>query len=113
MPDKGIDWVRPAERHRQGLELLESGYIEEAVHALREAVEAEPDYAAAWNDLGVVMEALGNARDAVYCYRRALRARPEDAAPRRNLMALALELNFERSMSPPPARRKMAASAGS
>lgn len=87
-----------AESHLAGLEFLESGRIHDAVRLLRRALDLDPTLAAAWNDLGVILEALGNPRDAIYCYRRALRALPDMDEPRRNLLALALRA----AAAPPP-----------
>ncbi len=81
----------PDHWHLAGLELLESGRVQDAVACLRRALDLDPANAAVWNDLGVVLEAVGNRTDAVYCYRRALRARPGFEQPRRNLIALALQ----------------------
>lgn len=95
-----------SQSHLAGLELLESGHIQDAVHWLRHAVEIDPGNAPAWNDLGVILEALGNPRDAIYCYRRALRARPGMDEPRRNLLALAVQAA---ALPPPPPARSRAA----
>lgn len=81
----------PDQLHCAALELLDSGCIEDAVRCLRRALDLDPLRAAAWNDLGVILETLGNRRDAVHCYRQALRAQPGMAEPRNNLFALALE----------------------
>ncbi len=87
-----------AECHLAGLEFLESGRVLDAVRLLRRALDLDPARAAAWNDLGVILEALGNPRDAVYCYRRALLAPPQMEEPRRNLFALAMQA----AAAPPP-----------
>jgi Flp pilus assembly protein TadD len=85
--------------HLAALELLSSGHVEDAVRSLRRALDLDPARAAAWNDLGVILEALGNRRDAISCYCRALRAQPAMQEPRRNLLALALQAA---AASPPP-----------
>lgn len=96
----------PAECHLAGLESLESGRVHDAVRLLRRAVDLDPGLAAAWNDLGVILEALGNPCDAVYCYRRALLALPGMAEARRNLFALAL--HAAATPPPPPVRLRAA-----
>lgn len=96
-----------AQWHSTALEHLEAGRMEEAVNAFRRAVETDPRDARAWNDFGVVLEALGNRRDAVYCYRAALRADPHSEEPKRNLMLLAMEASLIRSAEMPrPARNR-------
>ena len=71
--------------------MLQRGLVLDAVLRLRQAVDHGSSGAAAWDDLGVILEALGNRRDAVYCPRRALRAQPAMQEPRRNLLALAAQ----------------------
>ena len=61
--------------HRAGVDALGRNRPEDAVRALRLAVELDPGLEIAWNDLGVVMEALGNTNEAVRCYKRALAVR--------------------------------------
>ena len=77
--------------HAAALEHLANDRIEDAVRCLRHAVALDPRAADAWNDLGVVLEALGNRRDAVHCYQQALRTRPGMKEAVRNLMALAMQ----------------------
>ena len=89
------------------LALLEQNLAEDAVRALRHAVELNPGDAGAWNDLGVVLEALGNRRDAVHCYRSALRCAPQMHEAWRNLLALAAQAAAQASL-PPPARNRAA-----
>lgn len=93
--------------HLAGLELLQSGCVQEAVQCLRRALDLDPACAAAWNDLGVILEALGNTRDAIVCYRRALLAQPRMEQSRRNLLALALQSALAQPL-PPPVRSRAA-----
>lgn len=65
--------------------------MEEAVAWLRQAVSEDGENSQAWNDLGVVMEALGNPTPAVVCYRRALEIRPDHQEARTNLFTLELQ----------------------
>ena len=97
-----------AQWHSAALEELETGHIENALRSLRRAVEIDPGAWRAWNDLGVVLEALGNRRDAIHCYGQALRAAPDAEEPRRNLMLLALGLSLARSLEMAPPRRNRA-----
>lgn len=98
-----------AQWHGAALQHLEAGRMEEAVKALRRAVEMDPSDARAWNDFGVLLEALGNRRDAMECYRRALSADPHAEEPKRNLMLLALEASLIRSLEMPRPVRNRAA----
>lgn len=77
--------------HCQALEALMEGRIEESVHLLRSALEETPSDSQAWNDLGVVMEALGNPGQAIDCYARALQWHPFHREARANLLALEMQ----------------------
>ena len=46
------------------------------LNLLTRAVAIRPDYAMAWNNRGIALEALGNAPDAVESYDRALDVNP-------------------------------------
>ncbi len=87
------------------LALLEKNRLEEALHALHQAVRLDTSCAPAWNDLGVLLEALGNRRDAVHCYRAALRAQPGMREAAQNLAALAAQA-AARTDPPPPVRNR-------
>lgn len=82
----------------RGLGYLESGEPEKAVVALRGALELDPGMADAWNDLGVVMEALGNPYEALRCYRRTLNAAPLHAEARSNLTLLTLQMGMAQAL---------------
>lgn len=79
---------------RLGLAAFEAEQLEEAVRTLRRALAVDPNFDAAWNDLGVVMEALGNPHEALSCYRRALCLDHMGVEARENLDALLTELNL-------------------
>ncbi|HEY3442477.1 MAG TPA: hypothetical protein VGK29_17090 [Paludibaculum sp.] len=80
--------------HRAGVDALGRNRPEDAVRALRLAVELDPGLEVAWNDLGVVMEALGNTNEAVRCYRRALGVRAGFIEARTNLGMLMLQMEL-------------------
>lgn len=84
--------------HCQALEALMEGRIEESVHLLRAAAEQAPSDSEVWNDLGVVMEALGNPGQAVDCYTRALQWHPFHREARANLFALEMQTIARRRM---------------
>lgn len=68
--------------------------MEDAVSALRMAVECDPSLERAWNDLGVVMEALGNPHEAMKCYRHALEVKPSQTEAQSNLGMLILQMQL-------------------
>jgi Flp pilus assembly protein TadD len=74
--------------YRRALQALDSGRAEDAVQYLRQTVIIDPNHANAWNDLGVLMEALGNHHDARRCYETALRVRPDMFEAQSNLRLL-------------------------
>ena len=80
--------------HRAGVHALSRNRPEDAVRALRLAVELDPGLEAAWNDLGVMMEAMGNAQEAVRCYKRALRVRAGFVEARTNLGMLMIQMEM-------------------
>ncbi|WP_321475654.1 hypothetical protein [uncultured Paludibaculum sp.] len=82
------------EYHRIGVEALEDHRLEDAVVALRQAVNENPHMGRTWNDLGVVMEALGNPWEAVRCYRQALAVQPGNPDAHANLSMLMLQMNM-------------------
>lgn len=80
--------------HRQAVEALQEQRLEDAMAALRHALEMNPHMDRAWNDLGVVMEALGNPKEAVRCYRQALEVQPDNPDAKSNLGLLMLQMNM-------------------
>ena len=84
--------------HRLALQAIEAGGLEEAVLLLRSALKEDAQNSQAWNDLGVVMEILGNPTPAAECYTRALNANPFDREARANLVALELQAVARRRM---------------
>ena len=82
---------RSESSHRRALEALEAGRMEEAVAGLRRAVGEDEENCQAWNDLGVMMEALGNPTRAVECYSRAIAIDPLHREARSNLLNLEMQ----------------------
>ncbi|HEX9630559.1 MAG TPA: tetratricopeptide repeat protein [Pyrinomonadaceae bacterium] len=61
----------------KGLTFLDTGQNAEAVEALRQAVEHDPNDAAAYGKLGVAYAALGQYKEAVVALKMAIRVKPE------------------------------------
>jgi tetratricopeptide (TPR) repeat protein len=55
------------------------GKLEEAIEAYRKATEIKPDYAQAWNNLGVSLDRLGRLEEAIEVYRKATEIKPDYA----------------------------------
>jgi MSHA biogenesis protein MshN len=84
--------------YRKGLAAIEEGRLEDAVAHLRWALRLNPRNCAAWNDLGVVMESLGNPSDARQCYQVTLRIDPNHKDAQSNLASLLLQLDMARAL---------------
>ena len=84
---------------RQGVLLFQDGRLEDAVAALRYALALQPDSSDTWNDMGVVMEALGNPHEAIRCYKRAIAAEPVQIEAQANLRMLMLQLSMAQALS--------------
>jgi len=79
-----------ADLYKQARELLARQELEGAKRLLRRAVERAPDFADAWNSLGVLAFQRGDAEEAERCYRQAVRADREAFDAILNLGALLL-----------------------
>ncbi len=62
--------------NRMGTELLKAGKLAEAMAQFKQALEADPTYAGAYNNLGITYERLGR-EEAQAQYERAIRLRPD------------------------------------
>ena len=71
----------------EGLHFQKMGQLQDAPSAFQKAVEAYPRYSEAYNDLGVVLEALGNGTAAQAAYLLALQIDPRFGAAYSNLAA--------------------------
>ena len=70
---------------RRGLEVAQAGAAGDAALLFRQAIEAHPSSAEAWNGLGVVLARQGEHREAIDAFRRAIGLRAGYAEARRNL----------------------------
>jgi tetratricopeptide (TPR) repeat protein len=98
-PSEALEWLdraiaqRPeaaGPRHNRAQALFALGRVAEARTELERAVETQPDLHAAWNLLGSVLAAQGDAR-AEQAYRRALTLKPDHPETHYNLGVLFLE----------------------
>ena len=67
-----------------GISVAQRGLWKEAVLHWESAVEKDPSYAAAWNDLGIGYEQLGRFTDARKAYEKAMQADPNNQFIRNN-----------------------------
>ncbi|MFA5145449.1 MAG: tetratricopeptide repeat protein [Candidatus Omnitrophota bacterium] len=72
----------------QGLELQHLGNIDDAFTLYQKAVELDPSYAIAFNDLGVIYEARGALEQAEECYLKAINIEPDYMSAYTNLALL-------------------------
>jgi predicted O-linked N-acetylglucosamine transferase (SPINDLY family) len=75
----------------RGLILLNLGYLELAVDALRRALELEPNFPEALYNLGNALLRRGQVNEAIECYQQALALRSDDATALCNLGAALIE----------------------
>lgn len=71
--------------HQRGIAAFRRGESEIAVELLRRVVEADPDSAAAANDLGAVLAQLGRTSEAIPAFRRAIELAPAYPEAHNNL----------------------------
>ncbi|MEI6244158.1 MAG: tetratricopeptide repeat protein [Acidobacteriota bacterium] len=67
-----------------GISVAEKGLWKEATFRWEKAVEMDPTYAAAWNDLGIAYEQQGKFEDARKAYDKAIKLDPENQLIRQN-----------------------------
>jgi Flp pilus assembly protein TadD len=67
-----------------GITVAEKGLWDEAIRRWERAVELDPDYGQAWNDLGVGYEQQGRLDDAKKAYEKAIKLEPNNDMIRQN-----------------------------
>ncbi len=86
--------------YTKGLALFRAGQPAAAVDALKQAIALAPNFAPAYNALGVVYAALGAGEAALECYRHAALIKPDFAAPHINRALVLSELRqFEAALA--------------
>ena len=87
-PPGEVVWQEGVLYRVEGRHLQEVGKLRDAVSAYRKAVVVRPDYAEAYNDLGVVLESLEDFKQAEEAYLTALKFKPDFGAAHSNLALL-------------------------
>ena len=67
-----------------GIKVAENGLWNEALYRWQKAVELDPTYAAAWNNLAIAYEHEGKFEDAKKAYEQALQLDPKNLMIRQN-----------------------------
>jgi len=89
------------ELYDQALFFLEKWDLDKAEETLRKLIELEPEFAPAWNKLGVLFARRKDLRQAEECFEEALRLDPRMAEPHSNLGNIYLERGwFDRAKAP-------------
>jgi outer membrane protein OmpA-like peptidoglycan-associated protein len=73
------EFFRTAVELGRGVSATDPELLRQKADFYGKAVETDPSYAEAWNNLGYVQENLGRFEEALRCYRRALELNPEMA----------------------------------
>jgi Flp pilus assembly protein TadD len=69
-----------ADMHDRGMKAFQAGNVEEAEKLLRQATDADPKYALAFNDLGVILMRERRYADAEPIFRKGLEANPKSVS---------------------------------
>jgi len=67
-----------------GIQVAQSGLWKEAAYRWQKAVEIDPTYAAAWNNLAIAYEQQGNFEQANKAYQKAVELEPNNQMIRQN-----------------------------
>ena len=67
-----------------GIKVAQTGLWKEAAYRWQKAVEIDPTYSAAWNNLAIAYEQQGNFTDAQKAYEKALQLDPKNMMIRQN-----------------------------
>lgn len=76
---------KAADLHDRGMQALKDGHSEQAVTLLQSAIQADPKYSQAFNDLGVIQMRAGKYADAEQNFRKGLENDPKSPSLQANL----------------------------
>lgn len=76
---------KAADLHDRGMQALKDGHSEQAVTLLQSAIQADPKYSQAFNDLGVVQMRAGKFTDAEQNFRKGIENDPKSPSLQANL----------------------------
>jgi tetratricopeptide (TPR) repeat protein len=75
---------KAAKEYRKAAELMEEGKIAESIKRLKKAIEIDPEYMEAYNDLGTRYMALKQHQTALECFQKAMTLDPHAGPPATN-----------------------------
>ena len=84
LPARADDHGKSKEQNEFGIRVAQNSLWNEALYRWQKAVELDPTYAAAWNNLAVAYEHAGNFEEAKKAYEKALKLDPKNLMIRQN-----------------------------
>lgn len=78
------DRAKSKEQVEFGIQVAQNGLWNEALYRWQKAVELDPKYAAAWNNLAIAYEHEGKFADADKAYKKAIELDPKNLLIRQN-----------------------------
>jgi superkiller protein 3 len=84
MPAAASDRSKAQEEVQFGIQVAQNGLWNEALYRWQKAVQLDPTYAAAWNNLAIAYEHEGKFEDAKKAYEKALELDPKNVMIRQN-----------------------------
>jgi Flp pilus assembly protein TadD len=84
VPARADDHGKSKEQNEFGIRVAQNSLWNEALYRWQKAVELDPGYAAAWNNLAVAYEHAGKFADAEKAYKKAMELDPKNVMIRQN-----------------------------
>jgi Tfp pilus assembly protein PilF len=78
------DRSKAKEQVEFGIKVAQNGLWNEALYRWQKAVQIDPEYAAAWNNLAIAYEHEGRFEEAKQAYQKALQLEPKNLMIRQN-----------------------------